>query len=191
MVLKSNRTAANKTTKFIHSTGGGYLFCNYCGGYYKLKDDESPLDFVKCECGNPLEFCKTLQELQLKSYNRNRSKEVFDSFNERLFERRESFKKSLPQIRVDDHFIDEMLGEEDLWDIIDRETNLTSQKNYLNIILEEERLMTAIGQKKARVKNTGFGDKIISFYEETDPLIILGVVIIVLIVILVMLVFRG
>ncbi len=186
MVLKGT-----KTTKSIHSTGGGYLFCNYCGGYYKLKNDESPRDFVKCECGNPLEFCKTHQALQLKSHNRNRNKEAFDSFYDRLSERRESLKGLLPKIGIDDDFIDEMFQEEDLWDVINREVNVTSQKNYLNIILEEERLMTAIGQKKARVKNPGFMEKTIRFYEETDPLIILGAVILILIVILVLVVFLG
>ena len=180
-----------KTKKSIHSTGGGYLFCNYCGGYYKLKKDETPRDFEKCECGNPLEFCKTHQELQLKSYNRKRNKEAFDSFQDRLSERRESLKTILPTIGIYDDFIDEIFHEEELWDVIDREVNVTSQKNYLNIILEEERLMTAIGQKKARVKNPGFIDRIVHFYEETDPLIILGAVILVLIVILVLVVFIG
>ena len=76
-----------------------------------------------------------------------------------------------------------------MWDVIDRESSLNSQKNYLNIILEEERLMTAIVEKKSRVKNQGFMDKIIRFYEETDPLIILGVIIVILIVILVLAVY--
>lgn len=186
MVLK-----ANKTKKSIHSTGGGYLFCNYCGGYYKLKKDETPLDFEKCECGNPLEFCKTHHELQLKSYNRQRNKEALDSFQDRLSERRESLKGLLPQIGIDNDFIDEMFQEEDLWDVLDREVNVTSQKNYLNIILEEERLMTVIGQKKVRVKNPGLIDKITRFYEETDPLIILGAVILILILILILVVFLG
>ncbi|WP_321422142.1 hypothetical protein [uncultured Methanobacterium sp.] len=179
----------NKTKKSVRSTSGGYLFCNYCGGYYKLKNGESPRDFVKCECGNPLEFCKNLQELELKSYNRNLSKEVFDSFNDRLSERRESLKNIFPTIGIDDDFINEIFEEEELWDVIDRESSLNSQKNYLNIILEEERLMTAIVDKKSRVKNPGLMDKIIRFYEETDPLIILGVIIVILIFILVLAVY--
>lgn len=186
MVLKGT-----KNTKSIHSTGGGYLFCNYCGGFYKLKNDESPRDFEKCECGNPLEFCKTHHELQLKSYNRNRNKEALDSFQNRLSERRESLKGLIPQIGIDDNFINEMFQEENLWDVIDREVNVTSQKDYLNIILEEERLMNVLAQKKARVKNPGFMDKIIRFYEKTDPLIILGAIILILIVILVLVVFLG
>lgn len=186
MVLKGT-----KNTKSIHSTGGGYLFCNYCGGFYKLKNNESPRDFEKCECGNPLEFCKTHQELQLKNYNRNRNKEALDSFQNRLSERRESLKGLIPKIGIDDNFIDETFQEEDLWDVIGREVNVNSQKNYLNIILEEERLMTVLGQKKANVKNPGFIGKIMRFYEETDPLIILGAVILILIVILILLVSLG
>ncbi len=34
----------------------GYLICNSCLGYYKLKENESPEDFKECECGSPLEY---------------------------------------------------------------------------------------------------------------------------------------
>jgi len=185
MVLKG-------TTKSIHARGGGYLFCNYCGGYYQLNEDESPRDYEKCECGNPLEFCKTHQELEFKSNNLNLNKEVFDSFQTRLSQRRESLKNFFPTIGIEDDFIQDELREKDeLWDVIDREINIISQKNYLNIILEQERLMTLIQEKKGRVKNPSFMEKIIIFYEETDPLILLGVVIVILIAVLIVAVFRG
>ena len=185
MVLKG-------TAKSIHARGGGYLFCNYCGGYYQLNEDESPRDYEKCECGNPLEFCKTHQELEFKSKNLNQNKEVFDSFQTRLSQRRESLKNFFPTIGIEDDFIQDELGEKDeLWDVIDREINIVSQKNYLNIILEQERLMTLIQEKKGRVKNPSLMEKIIIFYEETDPIILLGVVIVILIAILIVAVFRG
>jgi hypothetical protein len=185
MVLK-------RTIKSIHTRGGGYLFCNYCGGYYKLKESESPRDYVKCECGNPLEFCKTDKELELKSYNLSQNKEVYDSFQTRIFKRRESLKNFFPTIEIEDDYIDEELSEkEELWDVIDREINVINQKKYLNIILEQERLMTIIQEKKGRVKNPSLMEKLILFYEETDPLIILGMIIIILITVLILAVFRG
>ncbi|HHT18033.1 MAG: hypothetical protein QM396_06735 [Euryarchaeota archaeon] len=39
----------------------GYLVCNDCGGYYKLKAEESPSDFVACECGGKLKHKKKLK----------------------------------------------------------------------------------------------------------------------------------
>ena len=39
----------------------GYLVCNDCGGYYELKPEESPQDFVACECGGKLEHTTKLE----------------------------------------------------------------------------------------------------------------------------------
>ncbi|MGZ7046727.1 MAG: hypothetical protein ACXVHP_00400 [Methanobacterium sp.] len=33
-----------------------YLMCEKCGGHYKLKEGESPDDFVSCECGGKLKY---------------------------------------------------------------------------------------------------------------------------------------
>ena len=39
----------------------GYLVCDSCKGYYELKSDESPDDFInKCECGGTLNFVESL-----------------------------------------------------------------------------------------------------------------------------------
>jgi|GEM_PF-2248687 hypothetical protein len=38
----------------------GYLVCESCGGYYKLKKGESPDDFSKCQCGGELRYVKSL-----------------------------------------------------------------------------------------------------------------------------------
>lgn len=47
-----------------------YLVCNKCGGYYELKDSESPDDFEdKCECGGDLHFVDSLSEDPDKSKN--------------------------------------------------------------------------------------------------------------------------
>lgn len=164
----------------------GYLFCNHCGGYYQLKKGESPRDFVRCECGNILEFCKSKKKLDAMIFNLNRNKEVFSLFETRILERRENLKDIFPQIEIGDDFIKNMQDEEELWDILDRETELNSQKKYLNIILEQERLMNSIHEKKMRVKNPTTMDLAREFFENTDPIIILGVVIVILIIILIL-----
>ncbi|ADZ09757.1 hypothetical protein Metbo_1527 [Methanobacterium lacus] len=42
------------TALFYTSDSPGYLVCEQCGGYYKLKSGESPEDFDTCECGGKL-----------------------------------------------------------------------------------------------------------------------------------------
>jgi hypothetical protein len=34
----------------------GYLWCQSCGGYYQLDEDESPEDFARCQCGGELVY---------------------------------------------------------------------------------------------------------------------------------------
>ncbi len=40
----------------------GYLICQRCGGYYKLREGESPDDFVSCQCYGPLKYVENLDE---------------------------------------------------------------------------------------------------------------------------------
>lgn len=44
--------------------GKGYLICNTCSGYYKLKENESPEDFNRCECGGPLEYVENIDHIR-------------------------------------------------------------------------------------------------------------------------------
>ncbi len=45
----------------IENRNNGYLVCNSCKGYYKLKDDEFFEDFEECECGNTLEYYPNIE----------------------------------------------------------------------------------------------------------------------------------
>ncbi|MGZ7209501.1 MAG: hypothetical protein ACXVHV_06465 [Methanobacterium sp.] len=38
-----------------------YLVCNRCSGYYKLKDNEYPEDFIECECGGSLSYYQDIE----------------------------------------------------------------------------------------------------------------------------------
>ncbi len=189
MVLK-----VKKSSK-LTARGGGFLFCNHCGGYYKLKNGESRRDYTKCECNNPLEFCKTKKILDQKIISRNEKKEAFNHFENRILERRENLKEIFPKVVIDDDFLTDRQEEVDLWDFLDNrfekkgsntgsQSELTNQKEYLDIILEEERLMTMINQKKNRVKNQTVIDQIIYLYNNSDPTRLLGIIIVILIIIL-------
>ncbi|HHT17958.1 MAG: hypothetical protein QM396_06225 [Euryarchaeota archaeon] len=184
-----------KKSSKLAAREGGFLFCSHCGGHYKLKKGESQRDYSKCECNNPLEFCKTKKILDQKIHSRNQKKEAFNHFENRISERRENLKDIFPKVVIDDDFITDRQVETDLWDFLDNrfekkgsqtgnESELTSQKKYLDIILEEERLMTIINQKKTRMKNESAMDQIVNIYNNSDPTRLLGIIIIILIIIL-------
>lgn len=42
----------------------GYLVCQNCGGYYKLKDGESAEDFVACQCYGQLVYVESLEDIK-------------------------------------------------------------------------------------------------------------------------------
>ena len=44
-----------------------YLICENCGGFYSLKDGESPQDFLACECGGNLNFIESEDDFTVKS----------------------------------------------------------------------------------------------------------------------------
>ena len=41
------------------------VFCEKCGSYYELEEDESVLDFTdsKCSCGGSLKFARSMEEM--------------------------------------------------------------------------------------------------------------------------------
>lgn len=57
--IKDISTSKGKEKK----SKNGYLVCNDCGGYYELKPEESPQDFVACECGGKLKHTKKLDTI--------------------------------------------------------------------------------------------------------------------------------
>lgn len=42
----------------------GYLVCQNCGGYYKLKEGESAEDFVACQCYGQLVYVESLEDIK-------------------------------------------------------------------------------------------------------------------------------
>ncbi len=45
-----------------------YLICNTCSGYYRLKDNEYPDDFIECECGGSLSFYNDVEIEDIYQY---------------------------------------------------------------------------------------------------------------------------
>jgi hypothetical protein len=61
----------------------GYLICKKCNGYYKLKEDESIVDFESCECGGKFTYDKSLDDIN-KNYGNSETieeKELKENVN--------------------------------------------------------------------------------------------------------------
>lgn len=55
----------------------GYLVCQNCGGYYKLKKDESAEDFVACQCYGQLVYVESLEYLRKEDAKDKHSKTLY------------------------------------------------------------------------------------------------------------------
>ena len=51
----------------------GYLVCQNCGGYYKLKEGESAEDFVACQCYGQLVYVESLEDIKENEEVQNKS----------------------------------------------------------------------------------------------------------------------
>ncbi len=64
----------NKLQEF-HNVNRGYLYCEKCGGYYKLQAGESPEDFDTCQCGGNLKYADSINEV-IKAENTDSNSKV-------------------------------------------------------------------------------------------------------------------
>ena len=55
-VVWSFLQAKSFTEGYGENSSNGYLICENCGGYYALKNGESPEDFDVCQCGGSLRY---------------------------------------------------------------------------------------------------------------------------------------
>ena len=55
-----------KRSSISHGINNGYLVCNECGSYYKLKEGELPEDYDdECDCGGKIEYKKSNKPFKL------------------------------------------------------------------------------------------------------------------------------
>ncbi len=138
---------------------GGYLICDSCKGYYKLKYNESADDFLRCECGGALRYRQNIDNLLkapqiLDTYEDIQIHDEMDEYDEY---------KGLQQI-VDflrikatqrKKFLEELhrrvIEQEELLNEIKNESyaKIKSENTSLQEILEEKNINNDIsGQKK-------------------------------------------
>lgn len=119
----------------------GYLICNSCSGYYKLKYGESPDDFKGCECGNPLEYKEDFnpqKKSQISSYT--------DQFNSTY---RPDYKNNTPTYFNEDYF-DEYAELQQIVDIIKikAEERKKFMENLYESIQKQEKILNSINDEQ-------------------------------------------
>lgn len=197
--MVSNKTDVNGSPHSPDS--GGYLFCSGCGGYYELKEGESPDDFDQCECGAVLEYCKDKAELESKYQTEEEpepdvyealanKKEVLELLETKVRERREFLRELAPPAEVDEDFFLENQEEWDLWETLDQKssTDYSEQKKLLDVMVENDRLNTVVGSKRSRIRNPTLLDQIKFGLGITDFLVVFGIIIIIALCIILILV---
>ncbi|HEX3012695.1 MAG TPA: hypothetical protein VHO92_00275, partial [Methanobacterium sp.] len=115
----------------------GYLICPKCYGYYPLKENESPDDFLECECGNDLEFYENIDDFVklkcLKDSDKNNLNILNDNYNElqeienilkNKSEKRKEFLKELSmRIKLQEDLLTDInYGKSRLWDTIEEKS---------------------------------------------------------------------
>ncbi|HHY00382.1 MAG TPA: hypothetical protein GX531_03275 [Methanothermobacter sp.] len=62
----------------------GYLVCQNCGGYYKLKKDESAEDFVACQCYGQLVYVESLEDIPKEDAKDKLAQKLDSRFKEKM-----------------------------------------------------------------------------------------------------------
>lgn len=141
----------------------GYLYCKNCDGYYRLQEDETPEDFVSCECGGILEFHENLPESSTRT-----GMEDFDDTEEieqllTLLKSKSKKRKELVQnlsnhINIQEGLLNEIKEERwNLWDVLNERSPQSdiNQKRLLDDISDnEDRLMSIIREQRTRAHSS-------------------------------------
>jgi hypothetical protein len=142
----------------------GYLYCNNCNGYYRLQEDETPEDFVSCECGEMLEFYENLPDSSTRT-----GMEDFDDTEEieqlltllksKSKKRKELIENLSNHINIQEGLLNEIKEERwNLWDVLNErnlQSDIKNQKRLLDDISEnEDRLMSIIKEQRIRAHSS-------------------------------------
>lgn len=145
-------------------SSNGYLYCKNCHGYYSLKDDENPDDFVSCECGGELEFYESFP-----NFSSDSGFDEFDDYTEieqllTLLKTKSQRRKALIQnlsnhIHIQEGLLNEIKEERwNLWDVLNErnlQNDIKNQKRLLDDIAEnEDRLMAIIREQRSRAHSS-------------------------------------
>ncbi len=144
----------------------GYLICYRCYGYYPLKENELPEDFLECECGNDLVFYENIDDFMhikgLEDLDKN-SEILDDNYNEienvlksKSEKRKEFFRDLSTRIKMQEDILAEInYGESGLWDALEGkslESGATEQNAAANIGVMENNFLSHVKKQRSRVE---------------------------------------
>lgn len=156
--MVSNREE-NRESIQLSNESAGYLVCSGCDGFYELQEDETPEDFDKCECGSPLVYYKTKEELENRfksSSNENleslKSNEVIvdESPFEESAKRPSGEKPSAKEPPLQKPSVEEFTAEKFA---VDEEISKNKNLDNVNEVKETSNTETAPTGKKANKSN--------------------------------------
>lgn len=178
----------------------GYLVCESCKGYYQLNQNESPTDFESCECGNSLEYFRTLEEVKIRIYqtdspeselNYEEMAKLLSVIKSKAKQRKEMIDELSRRITIQEELLMEIkAGRWSLWNVLEQRdfpSDVKRQKKLLeDIEQQEERLMSMVIEKRVRERTPAFHHRVMSFVSNLDPMFYLSMAVILLIIVLVL-----
>lgn len=153
----------------------GYLVCDKCSGYYKLKNEELPTDFSGCECGNTLRFVENTNYLSkipeiTQFYDEYEELQKIVDIVKTKAQKRKKFLENLhKRIKAQEKLLNEIRHERlmevkhdkwSLWDVLDEESlnfDIKDQKAIIEEINQQQnKLMGIVKEKRENevTKNT-------------------------------------
>jgi hypothetical protein len=145
----------------------GYLVCHKCYGYYSLKENELPDDFLECECGNDLEFyeniedfiktegLENLDETNSELLHDNELQEISNVLKSKSEKRKEFLKNLATRIKMQEEVLNEInYGKGKFWDT-NEEKRLYNGINAQNFTVEkEDNFLSYVKEKRSRAERT-------------------------------------
>ncbi len=146
----------------------GYLICHKCCGYYPLKENELPDDFLECECGNDLKFYENIDDLMKMEYLNNENKinsefsydnelqEIANVLKSKSEKRKEFLKELATRIKMQEDVLNEIhSGKGKFWDTNEENrlyNNINSQNNAVKSTLNEDNFLTYVKKQRSRAE---------------------------------------
>ena len=154
----------------LKQSGGNhrYLICPKCHGYYPLRRNESPDDFLECECGSDLEFYENIDDfiMELKNLEDN-SEVLYDEGNDlqeienvlksKSEMRKEFFKELSKRIKVQEDLLSNLNYNEGRFLDALGETSLQGNMGGPSIVtentqLQEDNFLSYIKKQRSRAE---------------------------------------
>lgn len=146
----------------------GYLICHKCYGYYPLKENESPDDFLECECGNDLEFYEDIDDFmkikdskdliednsEIMDDNYNELQEIENALKSKSEKRKKFFEDLSTRIKLQEDILTEInYGERGLWDTLEEKSlNDGIETAAVNIAVHENNFLSHVKKQRSRAE---------------------------------------